>query len=416
MRTLLDALLCSILVAGLLLGGTATADAAVRSARLEAGPHVGYRFSATGAVLAQRSTTVVAPTAVSTDRRRVVPNRTGIYLRVTSGTLAGYEILESQVAYIPGKAGDTIYSPPGHVTFAVGRYLGYTFDADWQLRSTRYRALTRASSASASRRAIIDGRPYVLMASGIWADTWIPVAAPRSLTAQRLTCSMPSKPSPGPNTVLRRVATDARQVALTFDMGGRMTPALDIMERLVIDRVCATIFPTGDAAITTTGTAVLDLIRAHPELFEVGNHTRDHCNLRDGGGPSGCPATPPTTSFIRAQLATAETIIVDRAGRSPRPYWRPPYGAVDTRVRTAATGVGYPTTVMWDIDPIDWRPIGDGGPTASSIAETVVSGAERGSIVLMHLGGYHTFDALPSMVARLRGGGLSPTTVSDLLD
>jgi hypothetical protein len=34
----------------------------------------------------------------------------------------------------------------------------------------------------------------------------------------------------------------------------------------------------------------------------------------------------------------------------------------------------------------------------------------------MHLGGYHTFDALPSMVLRLRAGGLAPSTVSELLD
>jgi peptidoglycan/xylan/chitin deacetylase (PgdA/CDA1 family) len=417
MRTTgLGPIIAALVAAGLLLSGGATADAAVRSVRLEAGPHVGYRFSTTGAVLAQQATTVTTPTAVSTDRRRVVPNRTGIYLRVTTGTLAGYEVLESPVAYIPGKAGDTAYVPAAHVTFAVGRYLGYAFDADWDLVSTRFRALTRASSASASRRAIIDGRPYVWMSSGIWAGTWIPVTAPRSLTAQRLTCSVPAKPSPGPNSVLRQIATDEARVALTFDMGGRLTLALDIMERLIVDRVCATIFPTGDAAVTTTGSAVLDLVRAHPELFEVGNHTRDHCDLRDGGGPTGCPATPPTSTFIAAQLSTAETIIVARAGRTTKPFWRPPYGAYDTRVRTAATAAGYPTTVMWHVDTIDWRPIADGGPTASAIAAKVVTSAQRGSIVLMHLGGYHTYDALPSMVLRLRAGGLAPSAISDILD
>ena len=70
---------------------------------------------------------------------------------------------------------------------------------------------------------------------------------------------------------------------------------------------------------------------------------------------------------------------------------------------------------MWDIDTIDWKKIADGGPTTAAIAEKVVSNAQTGSIVLMHLGGYHTFDALPSMVLRLRAGGLQPTTISDLL-
>jgi peptidoglycan/xylan/chitin deacetylase (PgdA/CDA1 family) len=408
-------LLSGLLATGVLLSGGATADAAVRTVRFEAGVHTGYRFSTTGTMVARRTVSVTAPTLATTDLRRVVPDHSGIYLHLTSGALAGYEVLESPVAYIPGKAGDTAYAPPAHVTFAAGRYLGYTFDADWGLASTRYRALGRASSASAARRAIIDGRPYVRMSSGIWAGTWMPVTAPRSVTAQPVGCSVPSV-RPGPVAVLRRVATDERRVALTFDLGGRLTPALDIMERLVIDRVCATVFPTGDAAETTTGAAVLALVRAHPELFDVGNHTRDHCNLRDGGGGAGCPSTPPSAAFIQAQLTAAEVIVAAGTGRTTKPYWRAPYGAVDARVRSAATAVGYPTTVMWEVDTIDWRPIADGGPEALAIADKVVAGAEAGSIVLMHLGGYHTYDALPSMVLRLRAGGFTPSTVSDLLD
>ena len=102
-------------------------------------------------------------------------------------------------------------------------------------------------------------------------------------------------------------------------------------------------------------------------------------------------------------------------GRSSVPYWRPPYGAHDSRVRNAALGAGFSKTIMWDIDTIDWKPLADGGPTAGSMAGKVVDNAQRGSIVLMHLGGYNTFDALPAMVSRLRAGGLQPTTISGLL-
>ncbi len=37
-----------------------------------------------------------------------------------------------------------------------------------------------------------------------------------------------------------------------------------------------------------------------------------------------------------------------------------------------------------------------------------------GAIVLMHLGGYTTRDALPGMVAALRAKGYSPTSVTGL--
>jgi hypothetical protein len=33
----------------------------------------------------------------------------------------------------------------------------------------------------------------------------------------------------------------------------------------------------------------------------------------------------------------------------------------------------------------------------------------------MHLGGWHTYDALPSMVNRLRNAKLEPTTITSLL-
>ena len=81
----------------------------------------------------------------------------------------------------------------------------------------------------------------------------------------------------------------------------------------------------------------------------------------------------------------------------------------------AAAAVGYTKTIMWDIDTIDWRTVAEGGPTAGAMVSKVVTNARTGSIVLMHLGGWNTFDALPSMVARLRATGLQPTTVTDLV-
>ena len=75
-------------------------------------------------------------------------------------------------------------------------------------------------------------------------------------------------------------------VALTFDMGGRMDPAVDIMNFLVANDVCATIFATGVMSETPQGQQVMAIIRANPELFEIANHTMYHCDLARGGGGS----------------------------------------------------------------------------------------------------------------------------------
>jgi peptidoglycan/xylan/chitin deacetylase (PgdA/CDA1 family) len=154
------------------------------------------------------------------------------------------------------------------------------------------------------------------------------------------------------------------------------------------------------------------LIAAHPELLEVGNHTLHHCDLRDGGGGASCPATPPSAAFIRSELTTAAAIIASLSGQAPTPYWRPPYGASDATVRAVAASVGYTKTVMWHVDTIDWDP----DTSAALIVSRVLDKATDGSIVLMHLGGYHTLEALPILVAELRDRGYQLTTISDMLD
>ena len=155
-------------------------------------------------------------------------------------------------------------------------------------------------------------------------------------------------------------------------------------------------------------------IAAHPELFELGNHTVHHCNLRDGGGGAACPASRPSAALVADELQDADATITGLGGPTTVPYWRPPYGAVDRALRLDAAAAGYPVTVMWSTDTIDWRKVADGGPTAAQSAAKVIARRRAGAVVLMHLGGWTTRNALPAMVTGLRDLGYSPTTVSAL--
>jgi peptidoglycan/xylan/chitin deacetylase (PgdA/CDA1 family) len=95
------------------------------------------------------------------------------------------------------------------------------------------------------------------------------------------------------------------------------------------------------------------------------------------------------------------------------PYWRPPYGSHNTFVRNAAAQVDYTKTVMWNRDTIDWDP----ATTTQQIVNRVTSPRPpAGTIVLAHLGGYRTLNALPQIVSILRADGYTFTTVSDLRD
>jgi len=215
----------------------------------------------------------------------------------------------------------------------------------------------------------------------------------------------------------------SNRVALTFDMGGRMTPAVQILNLLVSNGVCATIFPTGAISRTTQGQAALAIVKAHPELFELGNHTMNHCDLvRGGGGAPGAAqaalcaglGVSPSEAEVKKELTDGAYWISYYAGMSVQPFWRAPYGVSNLTVRTWAAQVGYTKHVKWDIDTVDWNPIADGGPTARSMTLKVVNGARSGSVVLMHLGGFETADALQAMIDGLRSRGYVLTTISDI--
>jgi peptidoglycan/xylan/chitin deacetylase (PgdA/CDA1 family) len=55
------------------------------------------------------------------------------------------------------------------------------------------------------------------------------------------------------------------------------------------------------------------------------------------------------------------------------------------------------------------------GPTADEIVEKVLARAQGGSIVLMHLGGYETYEALPRVVEGLRDSGFVLVTLDELV-
>ena len=240
----------------------------------------------------------------------------------------------------------------------------------------------------------------------------------RAVQRERGVCwAGPTYPGTESQKILTTVSgTTSRKVAFTLDMGGRMEGAEQIVDYLIANQVCTTFFPTSLSAETTQGRAVMAKIAAHPELFEMGNHTVHHCDMVRGGGgsPTGAPCNRAMTdAFIRSELTTAADVLGPLAQMPIQPLWRPPYGSHDARVRNLAAGVGYPVTVMWGRDTIDWDPA---TTTAQIVARTTSPLPPSGTIVLAHLGGYKTGEALPQIVSTLRANGYTMTTVSDMRD
>jgi len=193
--------------------------------------------------------------------------------------------------------------------------------------------------------------------------------------------------------VWRRVDGAGRHVALTFDDCNDSGAWGRILSILDDHHVKASFFCVG-----ANVSRYPSLARRTVALGEtVGSHTWTHPDLT-------------TLSFaqVRAQVVYDERVWWTSAGWTPAPYFRPPFGAYDATVVSAAGSAGYLRTILWDVDPQDWR-----RPGASVIRERVLSAVRPGSIVVMHTLD-QTADAVPGILAGLRSKNLRPVSLGDL--
>lgn len=177
-------------------------------------------------------------------------------------------------------------------------------------------------------------------------------------------------------------------VALTFDDG----PSAGVTPRMVRTlrrlEAPATFFMVGSRVEAAPDTALL----VHRRGFAVGNHTWEHTDL-----------TTQSADEIRHALRRTRKALV-AAGVTPTALVRPPYGAIDDRVRRVLAAAGY-TPALWTIDPRDWA-----GGTPHRIARRVIEAVRphRTNIVLQHDGVTHssaTVKAIREEVETLRRRG-----------
>jgi peptidoglycan/xylan/chitin deacetylase (PgdA/CDA1 family) len=211
-----------------------------------------------------------------------------------------------------------------------------------------------------------------------------------------------------------RIAGAGDEVAFTFDMNGDPNRTFDVLAVLIEERVCATIFLNGISASTAYGREVMRIIAANRDIFEVGNHTMHHCDLVTGAGDPPCPGTAPSAAFIQQELIDAAEVIRAGTGLEPLPFWRAPYGAINQHAIDAAAAIGYTKAFDWSIDTRDWVRPANGGRSTQQIVDHVLAGVEPGAIILMHLDGWNTADALRILIPELRARGYLLTSLSDL--
>ncbi len=190
------------------------------------------------------------------------------------------------------------------------------------------------------------------------------------------------------------VHVDGPFIAMTFDDGPseKLTP--ELLDLLARHHIHATFFVIGSNVVQHPEI----LQRAVREGHEIANHSWSH------------PAFGKMSDErVRNELQKTDDAIKAAIGTRPV-LMRPPYGSITARQKKwIHEEFGY-RTILWDVDPLDWKRPGPAVVTSRILKET-----RAGSIVLAHDIHPGTVKAMPDTFDQLEAKGFKFVTVSELI-
>jgi peptidoglycan-N-acetylglucosamine deacetylase len=243
-----------------------------------------------------------------------------------------------------------------------------------------------ARSITLPARKVAALMPGVHRVQAVITDTAGNRSVARASPAYRLDRSVPTR-------VVARVDNAGRNVALTFDDCSSPSSWDSILRTLARARVKAAFFCPGNRVQASPGLSARTVRAGHT----IGSHGWDHALL---------PASGFGGTLWRLKR---DRDVWWRWHEAATPYFRPPYGAYSSAVLSAAGAAGYRYTVLWDVDTRDWT-----SPGVGAIVSRAVQPARAGSIILLHVTP-QTARAVPLIIRRLRGRGLTPIGLDELL-
>lgn len=180
-------------------------------------------------------------------------------------------------------------------------------------------------------------------------------------------------------------------IALTFDDGPNAEVTGRVLDILHRHNARATFFLIG---MRVSGNE--DIVRRiHADGHEIGNHTWSHRKLSE--------LSP---QEVEDDIKRTQEALV-AAGVPAPTLFRPPYGLVDSMVRSHVPAM---SVVSWNIDPEDWK-----AKKPEQIVEHVLAHAKPGAIVDLHDIYHVTADSLEPIITALEPA-YRLVTVSELLE
>jgi peptidoglycan/xylan/chitin deacetylase (PgdA/CDA1 family) len=239
----------------------------------------------------------------------------------------------------------------------------------------------------------------------------------------KLTGLLPATPVPDAlRGSIRRVDVPKsdKVIALTFDLCEQRGEIAGydgrIFDYLRQQGVKATFF-AGGKWIVSHRTRIEQLMT--DPLFEIGNHTETHPNLRLlSGAALTQQVLAPQKAYedARADLASKQCVASSPGAMTsipPQPtLFRFPYGTCNEASLKAVNDAGM-LAIQWDVATGDPDP----HESAERIAAAMVNEAKPGSIIVNHANGrgWHTAEALLIAIPKLKAKGYKFVTVSELM-
>lgn len=201
-------------------------------------------------------------------------------------------------------------------------------------------------------------------------------------------------PLDGQDITHTRASVPGKYVAMTFDDGPHPQNTPRLLRILRERNIKATFYVIGRSVEAHPGVLRQTVAEGH----EIGNHTQTHrllTKLDDGS--------------VRWELESCHQAIQQACPCEVRTM-RPPYGAMSQRQRRMAFHYYRYPTILWSVDPEDWR-----RPGPSVVASRIIRNAHAGAIILAHDLHAPTVSAMPSALDELLYQGYQFVTVSQLL-
>ncbi|PGO96666.1 polysaccharide deacetylase [Bacillus cereus] len=198
-----------------------------------------------------------------------------------------------------------------------------------------------------------------------------------------------------PSVLISKGLNTKKMISLTYDAGADADKTEEILNVLKKHDIQTTMFLTG-AWVEKFPSLAKRIVK---EGHEIANHSYSHPDLTKLSSRNIMKEFKKTTRCF-------ENIIETKGS----PLFRAPFGNWNKKILEIAGKLGFPYTIHWNIDSIDWKE-----PSVETIVNRVLGNLKGGDIVLFHLNGKPTAVATDIIISELKKQGYQIVKVSEIL-